>query len=85
MGDPSIKTLSETDALDRIVDTVKRAGRGEAPFALVLGSGFSSGLVPTARELVREDLALWVKSQKEGRPFDSFKEAPSSERRDHRP
>lgn len=71
MGDSTIEFLPEQEALDEIVETVMRADRGEAPFALVLGSGFSRGLVPTASELVSESLPLWVKSRDENKEFDA--------------
>jgi tetratricopeptide (TPR) repeat protein len=54
-----IRKLSEEEAAKQIIQSVKRAPGGEAPFALVLGAGFSFGLVPTVRELVTEHLPLW--------------------------
>ena len=71
MDDSTLVFLPEEEALDEIVETVMRADRGEAPFALVLGSGFSRGLVPTANELVTESLPLWVKSRDENKEFDA--------------
>lgn len=60
MAESAIQHLPEQEALDQIVEVVLRAKKGKAPFALVLGSGFSRGLVPTARELVTESLPLWM-------------------------
>ena len=57
MAESKIRSLPEKDALDQIVETVQQAESGAAPFALVLGSGFSHGLVPTVRQLVEETCA----------------------------
>jgi hypothetical protein len=54
-----IRKLSEKQAIDQIIRSVKRAPPGDAPFALVLGAGFSFGLVPTAKELVTQHLPVW--------------------------
>lgn len=78
--EPRIRILSEEEALERIVHTVQLAEPGEAPFALVLGAGFSHDLVPTAREVVREDLPLWKKARATGEAFDSLKELPTEKR-----
>ena len=72
MEQSAIWRLPEQEALDEIVETVLRADRGEAPFALVLGSGFSRGLVPTARELVSESLPLWLKCRDEAKEFEDY-------------
>jgi tetratricopeptide (TPR) repeat protein len=69
MSGTKISKLSSEDAVARIIDTVKMADPGEAPFALVLGSGFSQGLVPTAKELVETSLPLWMKSRRDKVPF----------------
>ena len=53
-----IQSLSEQEAIEQIVETVQQAEPGTAPFVLVLGAGFSHGLVPTAREIVEEALPL---------------------------
>jgi tetratricopeptide (TPR) repeat protein len=54
------RPLSEKKAIDWIVETISRAEPGDAPFALVVGAGFSRGLVPTARELVIDKLPHWM-------------------------
>lgn len=76
MTNPKINTLPEKEAIERIVETVQQADEGDAPFALVLGAGFSHGLVPTAKELVTESLPLWIHSRNEGTPFVSPSETP---------
>ena len=76
----SIKTLPEDEALEQIVETVLQAERGTAPFTLVLGSGFSHGLVPTARELVTESLPLWMKSLADDEPFEKLTSLPADQR-----
>jgi tetratricopeptide (TPR) repeat protein len=80
MTESKIRTLPEEEAIDQIVETIQQADEGRAPFALVLGSGFSHGLVPTARELVSESLPLWMKSLKNNTPFERQKELPAEER-----
>jgi tetratricopeptide (TPR) repeat protein len=76
----SIQVLSEDEALEQIVETVLRAKKGTAPFTLVLGSGFSHGLVPTARELVAESLPLWMKSLTDEQPFETSSAIPAEQR-----
>jgi hypothetical protein len=66
-----IRILSESDAVDRIVDSVRAARAGEAPFVLVLGAGFSRGLVPTTREVVEEALPLWLHARRTEASFAS--------------
>jgi len=71
MSSKKFLSISAEDAAEQITDTVLNAGLGKAPFALVLGSGFSHGLVPTASELVEISLPLWMKS---GRAENSFRD-----------
>ncbi|MCC7377148.1 MAG: SIR2 family protein [Verrucomicrobiales bacterium] len=82
MPEDKIQRLTEQEAVDQIVKTVKRAETGSAPFALVLGSGFSHGLVPTTRELVEESLPLWMRSQNDGKPYEEFKALNPGDRAD---
>ena len=70
MAASDLNILSEQEAVERIAGTLRRIDDGAAPFALVLGAGFSQGLVPTARELVVESLPLWMKASKDGAPLD---------------
>ncbi len=76
-----IHRLTEQQAIDRIIETMENADPGDAPFALVLGSGFSHGLVPTAKQLVEESLPLWLRSRKTGESFDELTNLPSAEKR----
>ena len=46
---PDLKTLPEQEAIERIIETVQQADAGDAPFALVLGAGFSHGLAAAVR------------------------------------
>ncbi len=78
-GRTEIKSLSEDEAIQRIVETVQQSEPGTAPFALVVGSGFSHGLVPTARELVEVSLPLWIESLKGKRTFDELKDLSDGE------
>jgi len=80
MAESTIRTLSEQQAVDQIVKTVEQAEPGTAPFVLVLGSGFSQGLVPTVREVVTESLPLWMESINTNKPFDIVEEKPSAEK-----
>ena len=80
MAESTFQTLCEEDAIERIVKTVARAKAGEAPFALVLGAGFSYGLVPTARELVTESLPLWVSSLTDGQPYEDLQNSSAADR-----
>ena len=56
MSGDGIKILSENSAIDQIIETVKKSEPCEAPFALVIGAGFSHRLVPTVREIVQKHL-----------------------------
>jgi tetratricopeptide (TPR) repeat protein len=80
MAEFKIQTLPEEEAIEQIVETVKQAETGAAPFALVLGSGFSHGLVPTARELVEESLPLWVASLRNNEPFEQLRMGSADQR-----
>jgi len=80
VAEPKIQSLAEEEAIDEIVETVRLAAQGRAPFALVLGSGFSQGLVPIVREIVGEILPLWMKSLKEHQSFEAQKEIPHDQR-----
>jgi tetratricopeptide (TPR) repeat protein len=80
MLESGIQILPERDAVNQIVQTVRHAKAGSAPFVLVLGSGFSQGLVPTVKELVTECLPLWMRSLDGGESFDVLKEKPVSEK-----
>lgn len=72
MAQPRILALPEDEAVQQIVETVQHAGPGDAPFALVVGSGFSHGLVPTVREIVEVSLPLWIKSLSGNEKFDEL-------------
>jgi hypothetical protein len=62
MASGSIRILEEDEAIQRIVETVQQADPASAPFALVLGSGFSYGLVPTVRQIIEVSLPSWIES-----------------------
>ena len=80
MNTRTIKSLTEEDAIDRIVETVMTASPGHAPFALVIGAGFSRGLVPTARELVTDALPLWITALRTGQPLETLRAQPAAAR-----
>lgn len=80
MPDFDTQTLSEDEAVQQIVETVQQADPGTAPFALVVGSGFSYGLVPTARELVEASLPIWMKSLRGGGNYTELIGRPENDR-----
>ncbi len=80
MHQSRIQSLSQAAALKRIVETVQGSEAGSAPFALILGSGFSDGLVPTARELVEEALPLWIKCRAKTDEYEALKKGPPEDR-----
>lgn len=80
MPDSEIQALTEDEAVQQIVETVQQADPGTAPFALVVGSGFSYGLVPTARELVETSLPVWMKSVRGGGSYAELSRLPEAER-----
>ncbi len=84
MEKPGHQSLTEDEALDHIECTMRRASPGDAPFALVLGAGFSDGLVPTTREVVQESLPLWVMALDGGRSYQELrKETPKGKVREN--
>ena len=80
MAASKIQLLPEDEALNRIAETVRRGKAGEAPFALVLGSGFSWGLVPTVKELISDDLPLWIKAREDEPSYNERKRLSDQER-----
>ena len=56
MLNSGIQIILEDIAIRHIVETVNKAKPGETPFALVVGAGFSQGLVPSARDIVYKNL-----------------------------
>jgi tetratricopeptide (TPR) repeat protein len=79
MAERAVQILTQQEALERIFETVSSANAGEAPFALVLGAGFSHGLVSTARELITESLPLWMKSQRREEAYEEARRKVGSE------
>ena len=75
-----IQTLPEDEAVHQIVETVQQSEAAVAPFALVVGSGFSHTLVPTARELVEVSLPLWKKSLNGNEIFEQLAKLPDDQR-----
>ena len=73
------QTLSEDEAVQQIVETVQLADPGDAPFALVVGSGFSHGLVPTAKQLVETSLPIWMRSLRGNGTYRELSSLPESE------
>jgi tetratricopeptide (TPR) repeat protein len=80
MNQDHVCIISEERAVDQIVETVKHAEPGTAPFALIVGSGFSHGLVPTARDVVETSLPLWIKSLDDDKNFEDLLKLPLDDR-----
>jgi len=51
-----IQVVSADIAIGKIVETIKQASPGEAPFTLIIGAGFSHPYVPTAAGFVEDYL-----------------------------
>ena len=79
MADGSPSILNEEDAVERIYQTIRHASPGSAPFALVLGAGFSHGLVSTAQQLVTRSLPLWMKALEDGEPYEALESRTGSD------
>ena len=73
--------LNSENAIKRIVAALEKAESGRAPFVLVLGSGFSFGLVPTTKELVQDCIPLWMKANCDKDAYRSLKQRSDIERR----
>jgi hypothetical protein len=57
-----IQSISEDVAIGKIVETIRQASPGEAPFTLVIGAGFSHPFIPTAAGFVYDYLPQLDKS-----------------------
>ncbi|MFT3784612.1 MAG: SIR2 family protein [Tepidisphaeraceae bacterium] len=55
----SYNILRQSELLERIGQQVGSTVERQPPFTLVLGSGFSYGIIPTTAEIVRRDLSWW--------------------------
>lgn len=62
--------VGQVEAADRIFDTISKSNRTEAPFVLVVGAGFSRGLVPTTREIIQCNLPLWMASSARAEAYE---------------
>lgn len=74
------RILSEDEGVQQIVSAIQAADPRTAPFALVLGAGFSYGLVPTASEVVLTSLPLWMEARKRNTPFPELQKDAGSHR-----
>ncbi|HYH67746.1 MAG TPA: tetratricopeptide repeat protein [Urbifossiella sp.] len=61
----SFNVMTPAGLFDRIKKSSDGRAPGRAPFTLVLGAGFSYGVIPTTAQVVREDLPWWVWCQRE--------------------
>lgn len=60
----SFNVLSAHDLYDRVKARCGAAASGRPPFTLILGSGFSYGIIPTTAQIVQEDLPWWLWCQR---------------------
>lgn len=75
-----MQSISQTRALDEIVDVLNSNTSSDAPFVFVLGAGFSAGLVPTTSDLVKENIPLWIHAKGDTNVYREMLGAISSER-----
>jgi hypothetical protein len=57
---PAFDSISQDQLLDRIVGTIEFERTRRPAFTLLLGSGFSAPLIPTAGQVVASDVAWWL-------------------------
>jgi tetratricopeptide (TPR) repeat protein len=56
----AIRTKSLDDMVREIIASLRSGEKGRPQFTLLLGSGFSYPIVPTATEMLRGDVAWWL-------------------------
>lgn len=61
-----INVLTLGDLAERVAKRLVRADRGSPAYTLILGSGFSYPLIPTARGMVERDVAWWLFRRERG-------------------
>jgi tetratricopeptide (TPR) repeat protein len=54
------RTLSQTELFERISQGSSKGNGKSPPLTLILGSGFSYGVIPTTAEIVQKDLPWWM-------------------------
>jgi tetratricopeptide (TPR) repeat protein len=69
---PAFESISQDQLLDRIVGRIEWERTRQPAFTLLLGSGFSAPLIPTAGQVVARDVAWWLfwrRHARDGKPF----------------
>ena len=56
--------LKQADLFERISQRIPKTADKHPPFTLILGSGFSYGIIPTTAEIVYKDLPWWMWCQR---------------------
>jgi tetratricopeptide (TPR) repeat protein len=59
------RTLSQTELFERISQGSSKGNGKSPPLTLILGSGFSYGVIPTTAQIVQKDLPWWDWCQRE--------------------
>ncbi|HEY1191292.1 MAG TPA: SIR2 family protein, partial [Gemmata sp.] len=60
----AFNTLRSVDLFERVNRCCVVSAGEPPPFTLILGSGFSYGIIPTTAQIVREDLPWWLWCQR---------------------
>jgi tetratricopeptide (TPR) repeat protein len=71
-------SISQDKLLDRIAGRLEWEGTSPA-FTLLLGSGFSAPLIPTAGQVVARDVAWWLYWRRQARQGDVFANRPAED------
>ncbi len=69
-------SISQSQLIAHIVSRLKRERTRQPAFTLLLGSGFSAPLIPTAGQVVASDVAWWLHWRQEAKECDLFSNRP---------
>jgi tetratricopeptide (TPR) repeat protein len=72
-----LASLSQDQLLDRIAERLEWERTRQPAFTLLLGSGFSAPLIPTAGQVVARDIAWWLYWRRRAREGELFEPRPS--------
>jgi tetratricopeptide (TPR) repeat protein len=72
-------SISQDQLLDRIAGRLEWERTRQPAFTLLLGSGFSAPLIPTAGQVVARDVAWWLYWRRRAREGDVFELRPASD------
>jgi tetratricopeptide (TPR) repeat protein len=76
---PAFDWLSQEDLISRVLYRLKQTRTPQPAFTLLLGSGFSYPLIPTAGQVVARDVAWWLYWRTHASETDPFADRPTDD------